>query len=76
MTEKYVTLLGAEQVQSAASRMGSAAEDIRRAAGSLDDSFRRHESFLNEWLGRFEAALSSHEDRMREIAILNAGGKA
>lgn len=74
MTE-YVTLMGAEQVQSAGSRIASAAEDIRRAAGSLNDYFCRHESFLNEWLGRFEAALSSHEDRMREIAILKRGEK-
>lgn len=65
MTE-YVHLVGAEQVQSAGSRIASAAEDIRRAAGSLDDSFRRHEFFLNEWLGRFEAVVDKLTNATKE----------
>lgn len=68
----YITLMGAEQVQSAASRMGSAAEDIRRAAGSMDDSFQPHEQFLDEWLRRFEVAVEKHGEILAAHAELLA----
>jgi hypothetical protein len=53
----YITLMGAEQVASAAGRMVSAADDMRRAAGSIDDAFQRHERFLDDWLMRFTDAI-------------------
>jgi hypothetical protein len=56
MSEKYMTLLGAEQVQSAASTMRSAAEDMRRAADSMSSSLENHQRWMDDWLSRFEAA--------------------
>jgi hypothetical protein len=53
-----VVLLGAEQVQNAARTMSSAASEMLRAASSIDESLRRHERFLDEWLDRFAAALA------------------
>lgn len=58
MSERYVTLMGAEQVQSAAGRMVSAAEEMRRAAGSIDDALERHRRFLDDWLMRLEDVMS------------------
>ena len=49
----YITLLGAEDVRSAASTMSSAADDMRRAASSIEDSLERHRRFLDDWLQRF-----------------------
>ena len=53
----YVTLIGAEDVTRAGNRMSDAASDMLRAAASIEDSLYRHRQFLDEWLGRFEAAL-------------------
>ena len=55
---EYVTLMGAEQVQSAGIRMAHAAEEMQRAASSIDESLRRHQQFLYEWLQRLEAIMS------------------
>lgn len=56
MTDRYVTLLGAEQVQSAANTMSSAADRMQSAASSIDDAVRRHRDILDEWISRFELA--------------------
>ena len=53
----YVTLMGAEQVQSAGNRMLSAAEQMNRAASSIDESLHRHQQFLNDWLQQFATTL-------------------
>ena len=45
---EYVTLMGAEQVQSAGVRMSSAAEEMRHAAASIEDSLTRHQRFLDD----------------------------
>lgn len=58
MSERYITLLGAEQVKSAANTIRSAADDMRSAAGSIDDALRTHRAFLDDWLSRFERAVS------------------
>jgi hypothetical protein len=55
----YVTLLGSEQVLNAGYAMKSAASDMDRAAGNLEDSLRRHRMFMDDWLERFEAALNA-----------------
>lgn len=52
----YVTLLGAEQVQSAANSMQDAASRMQRAADTMADAFDRHHRFMDDWLARFEAA--------------------
>lgn len=55
----YITLLGSEQVQSAAHQMRSAADQMQRAASQIDDSLHRHRMFLDDWLQRFEAIIFS-----------------
>jgi hypothetical protein len=57
MSDKYITLMGAEQVQSAAGSMRSAAEQMSRAASQIDEVFARHQRFLDDWLVRFIDAL-------------------
>lgn len=59
MSDKYITLLGAEQVQSAASRMVGAADSIRQAASNMDDVLQRHQRFMDDWLLRYQQLLES-----------------
>jgi hypothetical protein len=40
VSEKYIHLMGAEEVSRAASNMQGAAETINRAAGRIDESLR------------------------------------
>ena len=53
----YITLMGAEDVSRAGHRMQSAAEQMSRAAGTIDEALFRHQRFLDEWLQRLESAL-------------------
>jgi hypothetical protein len=57
MSDQYVELIGAERVASAAHTMSHAAEQMRQAAGSIDETMRQHQRFLEDWLQRFETAL-------------------
>ncbi len=56
-----VYLVGSEDVQRAASTISSAAEDMRRAAASIEDSLHRHGLALDEHAGRIEEAVRSLE---------------
>lgn len=58
MSERYITLLGAEQVQSAANTMSHAAEQMKRAANEMHDAFDRHHRFMDDWLQRLESILN------------------
>lgn len=58
MSDRYVTLMGAEQVQTAGHAMSRAAEQMSRAAGSIDDSLLRHQRFLDDWLQRLEQIMT------------------
>jgi hypothetical protein len=71
---QYVTLLGADQVQSAASRIASAAEEMRRAASAIDDSLSRHQRFLDDWLNRFETVLAAVETSLDAHDFAEHGG--
>jgi len=51
----YVTLLGAEQVQRAASEMTRAAEAIRQHVSYLDDVLERHMRLADALVSRLEA---------------------
>lgn len=53
MSDRYVTLLGAEQVQSAASTMRSAADEMQRAAGNMSHALEMHQRFMENWLQEF-----------------------
>jgi hypothetical protein len=57
MSEKYIQLLGAEEVQRAASRMLEAADKMSNAAMSIDSSLERNQRYLDDWLSRFEAVM-------------------
>jgi hypothetical protein len=54
-----VYLVGAENVRQAASTMRSAAEDMNRAATSIQEAFSQHERFLTDWLADFKQALDA-----------------
>lgn len=54
MSDRYITLLGAEQVQSAASTMTSAASEMQRAASSIAYAFEAHQRFMDDWLLRLQ----------------------
>jgi hypothetical protein len=55
--EKYITLIGAEQVQSAANTMRHAAEEMQRAASNMDHSLTMHQRWMDDWLIRLEQVL-------------------
>jgi hypothetical protein len=55
---EYMTLMGAEQVQSAGRSMQSAAEQMTRSASVIDEALARHQRFLDDWLVRFTDAVS------------------
>jgi hypothetical protein len=63
MSEKYIQLLGAEEVQRAASRMLDAASTMSSAASTIDSALERHRIFLDTWLERFEAAVEKMPKR-------------
>ena len=66
---EYVQLLGAEEVRAAASRMQSAADDIRSAAASLDHTvgftmrnmLEDHQRWMDGWLERFEKIVTGSD---------------
>ena len=55
-----ITLLGTEAVTRAGSSMQSAANDMQRAATSIEDSLYRHRMFLDDWILRLEETLKSN----------------
>lgn len=54
---EYMTLVGAEDVSRAGSRMESAANEMSRAASNIDHIMERHQRFLDDWLCRFEEVM-------------------
>lgn len=61
MTDKYITLIGAEQVQSAAFTISNAAREMKEAASCIDETMRQHRQFLEDWLSRLEAVIKKGE---------------
>lgn len=55
----YITLLGAEDVKKSGHEMSSAAHEMQRSIGYLDDVLNRHQRFMDDWLQRFEAVLEN-----------------
>jgi len=53
-----IFLMGSEDVSKAGYSMRDAAATMRSAASSIDESLRQHQRFLDDWLQRFEAALT------------------
>ena len=56
---EMIYLVGAEDVRHAARQMQEAADTMLRAQVTLEGVLSRHEQFLDEWLRRFEVAISS-----------------
>jgi hypothetical protein len=54
----YVTLLGAEQVQSAGHSMSRAGDQMQRAASAIETALFQHQRFMDDWLQRFEYILT------------------
>jgi hypothetical protein len=63
----YVTLLGAEQVQSAASTMRSAADEMRSAASCMSEALDAHRRAMDEWLERFERIMAQRPNDTSNI---------
>jgi hypothetical protein len=62
----YVTLLGAEEVSRAASRMQSAADTFGSAVGSLNYVLEQHQRFMDDWLNRLDGTL---QDRTSDLGV-------
>lgn len=58
----YVNLIGVEEVSRAASRMAQAADQMTRAAATIDEALRSHQMFLEDWLSRWQAAHATVEN--------------
>lgn len=56
MTE-YMTLIGVEQIQSAARQMQDAAHTIQRSMDYMVEQQRQQQDFMNDWLARFETVI-------------------
>ena len=59
----YITLLGAEQVQSASTRMGTAADDMRAAANTFGDHVDRLIRAMEEHACRIENAARDEQEK-------------
>lgn len=63
---EHVYLMGTEQVQSAASSMRAAAEEMKSAASSIDWSLQQHRQWADQWLADFRMALEEHAKAMAQ----------
>lgn len=64
---EYITLLGSEDVRSAAHTISDAADRMARVPGNLDEVLARHLNRLEELVQRSEA-LVDREERLLELA--------
>ncbi len=55
MSEKYVHLIGTEEVRRAGGQMQDAAESMRAAAAHISESIDRLDRILNEFATRMES---------------------
>lgn len=62
---EYTHLIGAEDVRRAASEIRSAIELFGRNVASFEQAILRHETFLNDWLERFERVFSESDEKGR-----------
>lgn len=58
MSRDYMTLLGAEEISRAGHVMKEAGSEMLRAAGYMDETLRRHQQFMDDWLHRLETTLA------------------
>lgn len=55
--DKYVTLIGTEEVSRAASSMREAGSTMQSASNSMEHALMMHQRFMDDWLHRFELAI-------------------
>lgn len=61
--QTYITLVGAEQVQTAANTISSAATEMSKAVGNLEHVLFLQRQFMDDWLMRLEQALNTAPQR-------------
>ncbi|TYO65446.1 hypothetical protein FXV83_16050 [Bradyrhizobium hipponense] len=61
MSERYVHLIGADDVRSAASTMSAAADQMQQAASNISFAFESHQRFLDDWLSRLQATIEQRQ---------------
>ena len=64
---EYITLLGADDVKSAGSRMAAAANEMQRAAASFEDTLFRHRQFMDDWLARLEFLMAERKEESDDL---------
>lgn len=64
---EYMVLMGAEQVQSAASRMSSAADEMRSAASTIDNAAREMRVALDAHVSAMEVMLAEDRKERQEM---------
>lgn len=69
---EYMTLLGAEDVKHASSRMEGAADGMRSAAGSFSDAVFQLNRTLEDHRAALQGILDAHAERI-ERAVQRAG---
>lgn len=62
----YVTLMGAEEVSRAGSRMQDAASTMQGAASNIAYALEQHQRFLDDWLARLNDTLT---DRISDLGV-------
>lgn len=63
---EFIHLLGADDVSRAGSRIQNAANDMIRAASSIDDSLHRQRIFIDDWLMRLETLFQEQTSNLKE----------
>lgn len=58
---EYIHLVGTEDLSRAASTMSSAADEMKRAAGWMQETLENNQRFLDDWLIRFEQVMEKPE---------------
>ena len=59
----YITLIGAEDVVRAGNNMNAAADNMARAASSIEESLSSHHQWADEWLTRLEQIMKPERER-------------
>lgn len=60
-----ILLIGADDVQRAATSLRGAATEMQAAAGTIDHALREHRVWMDTWLQEFRALLEEDRDARR-----------
>lgn len=59
-----IYLHGSEDIARGGQRMVNAASEMSTAASQIDFTFQQHQTFLTEWLDRFEKILNQNQKKL------------